>query len=160
MDAIAAASGLTKRSIYYHFESKDALVYAVLQDQQMHALTLFESWSPKPTHTAAEFLTNFFDELGAWAGSANWRGSGFTRLTMELADLPGHPARKAARQHKRAIEDWLAVKLKDLDARRPQHQAREVALLIEGALSLILIHGNTDYAAAAGEAAAKLVARK
>ncbi len=27
---------------------------------------------------------------------------------MELADLPGHPARAIARRHKAALEDWPA----------------------------------------------------
>jgi hypothetical protein len=37
-------------------------------------------------------------------------------------------------------------------------RAREVALLMEGCLSLILIHGDPGYAAAAGRAARRLVA--
>ncbi len=158
MDAIAETSGVTKRSIYYHFESKDALVSAVLQNQQARALALFESWATTPANSPAEFLSNIFLQLERWSTSANWRGSGYTRLTMELADLPGHPARKAARQHKRAVEDWLTVKLSEFGARRPQELARATAILIEGSLSLILIHGELGYAAAASKAAETLAA--
>ncbi len=35
LDAIAAASGLTKKTLYYHFDSKDALVAAVLESQRI-----------------------------------------------------------------------------------------------------------------------------
>jgi AcrR family transcriptional regulator len=159
MDAIAAAAGVTKRSVYYHFDSKDALVSAVLKDQQAHALALFESWSSKPAASVAEFLSNLFLQLERWAAGAQWRGSGYTRLTMELADLPGHPARKAARQHKRAVEDWLAIKLSNLDAQHPAGLARETMLLIEGSLSLILIHDDTGYASAAAKAAKTLAGK-
>lgn len=160
MDAISAAAKITKRSVYYHFESKDALVAAVLRDQQSHALALFESWSSKPANSVAEFLVNLFSELERWAASSQWRGSGYTRLTMELADLPGHPARKAAREHKRAVENWLAQKLSNLDAQQPESLAREIMLLIEGSLSLILIHGDIKYASAAAKAAEKLANSK
>jgi hypothetical protein len=79
---------------------------------------------------------------------------------MELADLPGHPARKAARRHKRAVEEWLTVKLSALGATEPKRLAREVILLIEGSLSLVLIHGDTGYASAAARAATKLANKK
>ena len=108
MDAIAKASRVTKRGIYYHFESMDALVSAVLESQQSHALALFETCGRQSARSPAEFLSNLFFELENWSNDPHWQGSGYTRLTMELADLPGHPARKAARQHKSAVEGWLA----------------------------------------------------
>jgi AcrR family transcriptional regulator len=156
MDAIAAASGVTKRSLYYHFESKDDLVRAVLQEQQAHAMSLFEGWGQHPAAAPAEFLANLFAELERWARTPRWRGSGYSRITMELADLPGHPARKAAREHKRAVEGWLTGKLQELGARQPARLARETVLLLEGSMSLVLIHGETSYVAAAGEAASRL----
>jgi AcrR family transcriptional regulator len=159
MDAIAAAAGVTKRSVYYHFESKDALISAVLKDQQSYALALFESWGNKPADSVAEFLSNLFLALERWASGTGWRGSGYTRLTMELADLPGHPARKVARQHKRAIEDWLTIKLSRLGAQDAERLAREIMLLIEGSLSLILIHGEPRYASAAARAAKTLAGK-
>jgi AcrR family transcriptional regulator len=156
MDDIATASGVTKRSVYYHFESKDDLVRAVLQEQQLQALALFETWGRQPATSPEEFLANLFAELERWAATPRWRGSGYTRLTMELADLPGHPARKAAQQHKRAVEAWLASKLAGLGVRNAKQRACETMLLIEGSLSLILIHNDPSYASAAGMAARTL----
>jgi len=104
MDDIAEAAGITKRSIYYHFQSKDDLVSAVLKEQQEHALARFEAWGLQTDSSSAAFLSNLFVQLRRWAESPQWRGSGYTRLTMELADLPGHPARKAAHKHKHAVE--------------------------------------------------------
>lgn len=126
---------------------------AVLQDQQSLALALFEIWGDKPAGSAVEFLSNLFLDFERWAGGKHWRGSGYTRLTMELADLPGHPARKAASQHKRAVENWLAIKLSSLGAPHPEQLARQTMLLVEGSLSLILIHGDAGYASAAAKAA-------
>ena len=93
MDGIAAAAGVTKRTLYYHFESKDAVLAAVLDRQSEHALALFRRMGRKPAASQAELLDVVFGGIERWAAKRRWLGSGYTRLTMELADLPGHPAR-------------------------------------------------------------------
>ncbi len=45
-------------------------------------------------------IDGLFSELAVWADKPLWAGSGLTRLVIELADLPGHPARLIARRHK------------------------------------------------------------
>jgi AcrR family transcriptional regulator len=44
MDAIAAATRVTKRSLYYHFVSKDALLAAVLEAQHQLAVMAFKTF--------------------------------------------------------------------------------------------------------------------
>lgn len=156
MDDIAKAAGITKRSVYYHFESKDDLVGAVLEAQQTQALAMFEAWGLQAASSPGAFLSNLFIQLQRWAESPRWQGSGYTRLTMELADLPGHPARKAAHKHKRAVEEWLVAKLASLGARNSKRLAREVVLLAEGCVALVLIHSDPSYASAAAAAAKRL----
>jgi AcrR family transcriptional regulator len=156
MDAIAAETGVTKRTLYYHFDSKDALVAAVLDHQHVHALARIQKWGSGSARSPREFLAELFRELEAWASEPDWLGSGFTRLTMELSDMPGHPARHAAHQHKLAIENWLAGELKRLGASRSKQLAGQVALLLEGCVSLMLIHRDTSYAATAAKAAIRL----
>ena len=91
-------------------------------------------------------------------GKANLaRSRGFTRLVIELADLPGHPARLIARRHKTQLEKCFAELLARSGADRPNELARAVWLLSEGAISLILVHGDRGYSAAASEAALTLV---
>jgi hypothetical protein len=60
--------------------------------------------------------------------------SGFTRLVVELADLPGHPARVIARQHKAQLEYHLAEQLAVAGIARSRESAREIWLLAEGAI--------------------------
>jgi len=158
VDSIAAAAGVTKRTLYNHFDSKDALLTAVLERQHVQALARIQEWGAGASHAAApaEFLHAVFAALAAWAAKPRWQGSGFTRLTMELADLPGHPARTAASAHKQAVEAWLAYEVSRRGARDPEELARQTMVLLEGCLSLILIHGDTEYAAAAARAACRL----
>ncbi len=156
VDAMAEAAGVTKRTLYYHFDSKDALVAAVLDHQHVHALVRIQRSGTPLAESPEEFLAAFFEQLEKWASEPRWLCSGFTRLTMELADLPGHPARRAAHQHKVAVENWLAGELERLGVRPPEELACQVMLLMEGCLSLILIHGDTSYVAAASRAAKRL----
>ena len=71
--------------------------------------------------------------------------------------MPGHPARTIARRHKAQLEDCLADLLARSGVKRAKELARAVWLLSEGAISLILVHGDRGYSAAASEAAMMLV---
>jgi len=108
VDEIAAASGLTKRSLYYHFNSKDELLASVLELQHELALARIRKYEDRYRGNPDESLAILFSELAKWSAKPGWTGPGFTRMVMELADLPGHPARAVARRHKAEIERWYA----------------------------------------------------
>ena len=158
MDAIAAAAGVTKRTLYYHFDSKDALAAAVLDAQHGLAMAQIQRWGAIEAAAPADYLAGLFAALEAWARTSGWLGSGFTRLTMELAHMPGHPARAAARRHKTAVEDWLRRELEVRGAADPETLARRVVILIEGGMCLSLIHGDPAIVGEAGRAAVALAA--
>jgi AcrR family transcriptional regulator len=44
VDAVAAKAGVTKRTLYYHFKSKDDLVAAYLAARDQPNLALFRQW--------------------------------------------------------------------------------------------------------------------
>jgi AcrR family transcriptional regulator len=157
MDEIAAAARLTKRTLYHHFESKDQLLADVLEAQHELALQAFRTFGDKLSGTPEAIVTGMFRELAVWADRPRWTGSGFTRLVIELADLPGHPARKIARKHKAQLEECLADLLARSGVKSAKELARAVWLLSEGAISLILVHGDKGYSVAASNAAKMLV---
>lgn len=157
MDEIAAASKVTKRTLYYHFESKDALLATVLEAQHRLALAAFRSFGDRLSGRPEAMIDTLFKDLAVWSDKPRWAGSGFTRLVIELADLPGHPARTIARRHKAMLEAHFADILASAGVERPQETAREIWLLSEGAISLILVHRDRNYAEAAARAAKKLI---
>jgi AcrR family transcriptional regulator len=158
VDEIAAAAAITKRTLYSHFRSKDALLAAVLESQHSLAFDAFQTFGKKLPSTPAEMIQAFFDELSVWSARPRWAGSGFTRLVMELADLPGHPARAIAKRHKAILEGHLANLLEQAGIASAKDRAREVWLLSEGAMVLVLIHGDRSYIRTAAEAARRLLA--
>jgi AcrR family transcriptional regulator len=159
MDEIAIATVVTKRTLYYHFRSKDHLLTAVLEVQHDLALRAFQTFGDRLSGSPDAIIGGLFEELAAWSDKPRWAGSGFTRLVVELADLPGHPARVIARRHKALLEGHLAELLAKAGVRRARERAREIWLLSEGAISMILIHGDRSYAAAAARAAKTLIAK-
>jgi AcrR family transcriptional regulator len=158
MDEIAASTTVTKRTLYYHFTSKDALLAAVLESQHRLALAAFRTFGDSLSGSPEAIVDGLFDQLAVWADRPRWAGSGFTRLVIELADLPGHPARAIARRHKALLEQHLAALFEQAGVASPRDCAREVWLLSEGAISLILVHGDRGYAASAAKAAKRLIA--
>jgi AcrR family transcriptional regulator len=159
VDAVAAAAGITKRTLYSHFRSKDELLTAVLEFQHELALLRIRKWDEAVAGSPATLIDRLFADLARWAAKPRWEGAGFTRLVMELADLPGHPARAIASRHKAEVETWLAGALAAREGAAARQKAREVMLLLEGAMALMLIHGDRSYAAAAAAAARRLLAR-
>ncbi|HUA35667.1 MAG TPA: helix-turn-helix domain-containing protein [Candidatus Binataceae bacterium] len=155
MDDIATRANVTKRTLYKHFPSKDDLIQSVLAHASEFALSRLRQFKRPPD--AEDFIDSFFGELSDWAAKPKWSGGGFTRVVVELADLRGHPARSIARQHKAAVERWLTEAIAAADIPSAQQRAREIMLLTEGAMILMLIHGDRSYARAAALAAKALV---
>jgi hypothetical protein len=77
-----------------------------------------------------------------------------------MAKKPKPKKRQSKRSHRRnsrlTLDDLLAKEGVPLPAER----AREMILLMEGAVSLMLIHGDRSYAEAAARAAQQLVKSK
>ena len=145
VDVVAAAAGVTKRTLYNHFNSKDALIAAVMEHQAPHARALTLEWLGDDRSSAEALIRNFFSGLRRWAAAPDWRGSGFTRVAMELAWAPGHPARRAAATHKKIMQEELATALAAADAPEPEALAASLTLLSEGANALRLIHGDDGW---------------
>lgn len=165
LDDIATKAGVTKRTLYYHVRSKDELAGAMLAHQHAFVLEQMTRWiGPAGEKASARILVDrLFDSTARWAekglaGRERWTGGGFTRMALELADLPGHPARVATRRHKAAVEAELARRLGLCGIGNAHNVAKQVQMLLEGAMALILIHGDAAYAKLAGAAARKLIA--
>jgi AcrR family transcriptional regulator len=157
LNDIAAGAQVTKRTLYYHFASKDDLLAAVLELEDELAFIAFQTFAGDLGGTAEEIIDGLFRELGEWSGKPGWAGSGFTRLAMEMADLPGHPARRIAHRHKERLEQCLCDKLMNALPSLPRSHGREIMLLIEGAMLMVLLHGDRAYANAAADAARRLL---
>lgn len=157
VDAVAEKAGVTKRTLYYHFKSKDALVAAYLDSRDQPNLTLLAQWFEAAGGALAHRIEALFTKVEEAARHPKWKGCGFLRTAAELANMPGHPAVKVGAAHKTKFETWLTEKIEEEGIGDAALLARQIVLLMDGAYSTMLIHRNPDYISAAGRAAAVLV---
>ncbi len=132
VDLIAEHAGMSKRTLYNQFGSKDHLVatYLAERDQRWRSLvraTIDACDSP------VEAVTAPFDALRTWS-ETNTRGCAFINALAELPD-PAHPAHRIAANQKL----WLLNLFKELataaDRSTPATLAAQLLVLHEGALA-------------------------
>ena len=67
MDVIAASAGITKRTLYAHYDSKDALLADVLEHNSALALERIENWAHKLNSNPDSAVEKLFSELALWS---------------------------------------------------------------------------------------------
>ncbi|WP_299397473.1 TetR/AcrR family transcriptional regulator [Pelagibius sp.] len=156
VERVAEQAGVTKKTLYYHFRSKDDLVAAYLDARQLRTLERYQNWAGS-RGAMAERMERMFAALAEAAKQPEWRGCGFIRAAVELADSPGHPALDVARSHKESFETWLQRDLENAGYADAASLARMILVLLDGAVARMLVHRNPDYALEAGRAASLLL---
>ena len=157
VDTIAAAAGVTKRTLYYHFKSKDELIAAYLEGRDLPTLGRYQALIPDPGEAGARQIQRVFEHLGKSSRDPQWRGCSFLRAASEFANLPGHPTRRIAARHKKRFENWFEEILASDGIAGASHLARQLMMLFDGAVAQILIHRDPSYALSAADAAAALL---
>lgn len=157
MDAVADKAGVTKKTLYYHYVSKDELVAATIEGRDQPTLALYRRWFEETEGSAADKVRGLFANLGKSMDTPRWRGCGFVRTIAELASTPGHPAVKAGAAHKKRFEEWLESELCDHGIPAAAALARQLVILLDGATTAMLIHRDLDYVVTAGQLAHELV---
>jgi AcrR family transcriptional regulator len=157
VDAVAEEAGITKRSLYYHFKSKDELIEAYLAYRDQPNLDAYRRWFDARTGTTAEKISAIFEQLEKQASDPRWRGCGFLRTSAELANFPGHPAIVRGAAHKKKIEQWFTRCLDEDGVEAPDALARQLILLLDGCFAVAMLHRDPSYMGSAAAAARVLV---
>lgn len=158
VDAVAEKAGVTKRTLYYHFTSKDDLIAAYLEARDNPNLALFQRWFAQTDGDVADKARGVFANLAVSARHPRWKGCGFLRTSAELANMPGHPAMKIGAAHKRKVEDWFCGIFEAAGlGTQARALARQMLLLLDGAFAVVLLHRDSSYLETAGEAAHALI---
>jgi AcrR family transcriptional regulator len=157
VDAVAAKAGVTKRTLYYHFKSKDDLVAAYLAGRDQPNLALFRKWFTEADGGLPDKVEAIFRNLARSAQHPKWKGCGFLRTSAELANMPGHPAIKIGAAHKKKFEEWLRATFAEAGIADPLQLARQILLLLDGSFAVVLLHRDASYMETAGEAAHALI---
>jgi AcrR family transcriptional regulator len=148
VDTIAAEIGISKRTLYNHFPSKDELILAYLSRHFLEPKT-----SDRPL---LEQILRYFDRLERWFAADTFRGCPFVNAVAELGD-PTHPGTQMAVAYKERRRLWLRDALTQLNVADPDTLATQVAILVEGAIIAALVRGDPGMARIAKAAARVLL---
>jgi len=148
VDTVAAEAGISKRSLYDTFPSKDALVAAYLR-QRIQPL-------PASDQPAAAQVLALFDQLHGRFAKGDFRGCPFVNAVTELAE-DCETARAIALGYKEERRRLIASLLVQAGASSPDALASQIALLFEGAIASMLVRQDPVVAIQARDAAAVLM---
>lgn len=158
VDQIVSRVGVTKTTFYKHFESKDELLVAAIQQR--------DQWEMKAWVRAVEKLAGddpraqlmaFFDVMDVWFNSPDFRGCQFINAAAEFPN-PNDPVHRVAAEHKRKSRDLFRDLAEAAGARDPESFADRYTALVEGTLVLRQVHGRDDAALAIKPVVESLIA--
>ncbi|MFC9947359.1 TetR/AcrR family transcriptional regulator [Streptomyces pratensis] len=133
VDLIAAEAGVTKKTLYDRFGSKEQIVveYLADRDERWRAFLAQHLDAAHPAPPARVLAV--FDASHAWAAENNSKGCGMVNAHAEISD-PSHPAYPIITGQKKWMLDLFTHLAGDISPDRAGHLGRTLVLLHEGAL--------------------------
>lgn len=149
IDQILDDVGISKTAFYKHFESKDDLMLAALEMQNLWLQQTFRAMvCERGGDTPLGRLQAVFDVVESLIESDGFQGCIFVNAAVEFP-LKHEPAHQAAAANKQAIENILSDLAAEAGAGDPRAMARELGLLIEGTYITRHVTGDTSTIAVA-----------
>ena len=148
VDTIAAEIGISKRTLYNHFPSKDALISAYLARRFVQ---------PRPSEKPpVEQILGTFDSLERRFASKDFRGCPFVNAVAELSE--DQSVRKVAIAFKESRRLWFRDLLMQIGVANAEALATQLAVLVDGCIAQDLVRNDPAMARAAKDAATVLLA--
>jgi AcrR family transcriptional regulator len=148
VDTIAAEIGVSKRTLYNHFPSKDALIAAYLARRSVVARA-----SDKPP---VKQILGIFDSLERRFSAKDFRGCPFVNAVAELGS-EDQSVRRIAVAFKESRRLWFRDLLVQLGVTEAESLATQLALLVDGSIAQNLVRNDPTIARAAKAAATVLL---
>lgn len=148
VDTIAAEAGVSKRTLYNHYPSKDALIAAYLT-------TRFKHIAPSDA-PAREQILGTFDRLERIFCETGFRGCPFVNAVAEIGD-PRHAACRIAVEFKEQRRQWFRELLVRMGVKHPAALSVQLQILVDGAIVTALVRNDPAIARSARAAAEVLL---
>lgn len=155
MDLLVKTSGVARKSIYRYFATKDDVAAAALNERDERWMQWFRTESDKGA-TPQQRILNMFTVLRGWFESEDFRGCAFINTAGEVGD-PADPVRQIAKLHKQKLLDYTLELTEQLNIEQPAVLARQLLILIEGAITMSYVMGDCSAADSARDVAKLLL---
>jgi AcrR family transcriptional regulator len=140
VEALTRAAGVSKRSMYQLFGSKDEVVAASLEriGPGFNASLLP---GDDTGGTPRERILHVFRVLDEVAAEAEFRGCPFVATSIEIK-TPDHPARAVARRYKERLTAFFRHEAAAGGAVDPERLARQLTMTFDGASAWAVMQGD------------------
>ena len=156
IDTLLAEAEVAKMTLYNHFDSKEALIVAVLEKRSAAFIAGVKASVAAAGRSPARQLEAVFDGLHKLFASDEFKGCSFIRALSEYPE-PDHPIHKTAWRHKLAFRALIAEVATKASVKDPAALAETIGMLIDGAIVAAHATGKTDPAETARAAALSLL---
>lgn len=156
IDAILKRAGMSKKTLYNHFRSKDELILAVLQHYDSVFRNDFMRRVARAGNSPRERLLAVFDFAESWFKEESFYGCMFIKAIGEYPETPAS-VREICKQFKRLMRDYFCDLCLQSGAKDPDTLADEIALLFEGAIVTAQVSRAPEAARTAKKAASVLM---
>ncbi|WP_086869834.1 TetR/AcrR family transcriptional regulator [Kosakonia pseudosacchari] len=155
MDLLVKTSGVARKSIYRYFATKDDVAAAALNERDERWMHWFRAESDKG-ETPSDRILNMFTVLRGWFESDGFRGCAFINTAGEVGD-PNDPVRQIAKRHKQQLLEYTLELTEQLNIEQPAALARQLLILMEGAITMSYVMGDSSAADSAKDVAKLLL---
>lgn len=151
INQITQTAGVSKKTLYNHFSSKDELIQAVViyRDESFYNWIQARLEQVKPGYDG---LNELFDALDDWINNrvdslTDFHGCFFINTCAEFND-PGHPAHQLCQQHKKRINGVIEKQIRALGITEPAILpiTESISLLKEGAIVMAQVQAKLTAA--------------
>lgn len=154
IDEVVAKADVAKATLYRHFQSKDELVIAFLQQrEQRWTFDWVAAQARQRGDTPEEHLLGIFDLFDEWFRRDDFEGCSFINVLLEMS--ADHPAGRACVQHLENIRSVVSDLAEEAGLRDPDAFARSWHILMKGSI-VQAAEGDAD-AARRAQALARLL---
>ncbi|WP_044901285.1 TetR/AcrR family transcriptional regulator [Pseudomonas sp. CFII64] len=155
MDLLVRTSGVARKSIYRYYATKDEVAVHALSARDIRWMAWFRSETDKAPTPEARIL-NMFAVLKGWFESEGFRGCAFINTAGEIGD-PADPVRQLAKAHKQKLFDYVLELCQPLGVAQPEMLAKQLLILIDGAITLARVMADHSAAYSARDVAELLL---
>ncbi len=156
IDRIAEEAGVSKKTMYNHFRSKEELILAALKHHDGLFRNDFMRGVEQVSDDPYERLLGIFDVANVWFSDHEFYGCMFINAVGEYSNRDS-AIRDACQQFKRQFTAYIEALAVAAGASDPVGLAHTLALLLEGAIVTAQVAGRPDSAATAKGAAKVLI---
>lgn len=156
MDELRTAAGVSLKRLYQCFPAKHDLVETYLRRRDTRWRTALAEYVDAHADGPAGRPLAVFDWLGEWFAEDGFRGCAFLNACGELGATSDRVGR-VAREHKEALLAYVTGLVRAVPVAEPEALARQLVLLIDGAIAGAALMGEPGAARQARTAAAVLI---